>query len=130
MLFHLVRIMVPRDLPPYKKDNVVPANNPLANTRESFSYDLNETSLLNTSIPSHPMITWSKVGIFKKKAFTALSSSTPTEPHTAQEALLHPQWKQAMAEEYNALMHNQTWVLVPPESQMKIFDNKWIFRIK
>ena len=58
-----------------------------------------------------------------------LSSSTPIEPHTAQEALLHPQWKQAMEEEYNALMHNQTWVLVPPDPHMKIVDNKWIFRI-
>ena len=76
------------------------------------------------------MIIWSKIGIFKKKAFTALSSSTPTEPCTAQEALLSPEWKQAMIEEYNTLIHNQTWVLVPLDPHIKIVDNKWILRIK
>ena len=35
-----------------------------------------------------------------------------------------------MTDEYNALMHNQTKVLVPPTNQMKIVDNKWMFRTK
>ena len=30
------------------------------------------------------------------------------------EALDHPKWHQAMEEEYDALLKNQTWHLVPP----------------
>ena len=70
------------------------------------------------------MITISKADIFKKKAFTASTSFHPAEPSTVREALLSSEWKQAMTDEYNALMQNQTWVLVPHIDQMKVVDNK------
>ncbi|XP_019161168.1 PREDICTED: uncharacterized protein LOC109157783 [Ipomoea nil] len=35
-----------------------------------------------------------------------------------------------MDQEFNALLHNQTWRLVPPEPHMNIIGCKWVFRTK
>ncbi|CAM8975032.1 unnamed protein product [Rhodiola kirilowii] len=35
-----------------------------------------------------------------------------------------------MTEEINALLKNQTWVLVPPSPTQHVVGSKWIFRIK
>ncbi|KAH9782587.1 hypothetical protein KPL71_008966 [Citrus sinensis] len=52
------------------------------------------------------------------------------EPDTVEEALEDPRWYQAMKDEYDALMKNNTWILVPKFSDHKVVDNKWIFRVK
>jgi histone deacetylase 1/2 len=41
-----------------------------------------------------------------------------------------PEWKEAMDEEYGALMRNNTWKLVPPRSGVNIVDCRWIYKIK
>ena len=51
------------------------------------------------------------------------------EPHTYLQASKDPLWRQAMDNEYNALLRNHTWVLVPPTSRHPI-GCKWVFRIK
>jgi hypothetical protein len=48
----------------------------------------------------------------------------------AQEALSIPQWKDAMKDEYAALMRNITWRLVPPQHGRNVIDCKWVFKIK
>ncbi|KAG6504100.1 hypothetical protein ZIOFF_036429 [Zingiber officinale] len=35
-----------------------------------------------------------------------------------------------MHEEYNALLRNQTWTLVPPSPDQNLMGNRWVFRIK
>ena len=78
-------------------------------------------------IPSHPMITRSKSGICKKKTYL---TSLIAEPHTVKQALQDPNWKLAMEQEYQALLKNQTWSLVPPPSNAKIIGCKWVFKLK
>ncbi|KAL4575060.1 hypothetical protein LXL04_021901 [Taraxacum kok-saghyz] len=51
------------------------------------------------------------------------------EPTTHTQALKDPQWRTAMDHEFNALLHNGTWELVPKSSHTPI-GCKWIFRIK
>jgi hypothetical protein len=52
------------------------------------------------------------------------------EPETLHEALNDPLWKKAMDEEYSALMHNQTWHLVPAAQAKNLIDCKWVSKVK
>lgn len=47
-------------------------------------------------------------------ALTASINSTPTfEPINYTQAIKHPHWQSAMQDEYDALLRNHTWSLVP-----------------
>ena len=52
------------------------------------------------------------------------------EPGSLSEALDHPQWRQAMKEEYDALLESKTWHLVPFSTKKNLIDCKWVYRIK
>jgi histone deacetylase 1/2 len=52
------------------------------------------------------------------------------EPESVAEAFGQPDWKNAMNEEYMALMKNDTWHLVPAKEGKNIIDCKWVYKIK
>ncbi|KAK1698711.1 hypothetical protein QYE76_015408 [Lolium multiflorum] len=52
------------------------------------------------------------------------------EPRNLPAALSDPHWRAAMQEEYNALMENQTWTLVPSSKTKNLIGCKWVYRIK
>jgi hypothetical protein len=52
------------------------------------------------------------------------------EPSTLVEALEDTRWHQSMQDEYDALMDNKTWHLVPPSSTRNLIDCKWVYRVK
>jgi histone deacetylase 1/2 len=56
--------------------------------------------------------------------------SSTGEPRNLPDALNDPNWRAAMQDEYDALMLNKTWTLVPPSSNKNIIDCKWVYRIK
>ena len=74
------------------------------------------------------MVTRGKACIFKPKLYTAVLLHK--EPETIQEALNNEIWYQAMKAEYDALISNGTWTLVPRTENHKLVGNKWVFRIK
>ncbi|XP_024035487.1 uncharacterized mitochondrial protein AtMg00820-like [Citrus sinensis] len=74
------------------------------------------------------MVTRSKSGIFKPKVY--ITTLTNKESSTVQEALSDQNWHQAMRDEYEALLRNETWSLVPFSEAYKVVDSKWVFRIK
>jgi histone deacetylase 1/2 len=76
----------------------------------------------------HPMITRSKAGILKPRAY--LISDTYIEPRNVSEALLSEAWKAAMYEEFQALQNNKTWSLVPFNPRFNVVGNKWVFKTK
>jgi histone deacetylase 1/2 len=55
---------------------------------------------------------------------------THSEPKNVKQALLDPKWKTAMQEEYDALLQNKTWSLVPLPSHRQAIGCKWVFRVK
>ena len=71
-----------------------------------------------------------KNGIFKSKLYNTEKSLSLDTPSSVAEALNNHKWKQAMQEEFSALMRNQTWCIVPPEQNIKLVGNKWIYRVK
>lgn len=52
------------------------------------------------------------------------------EPHNIAKAFLHEGWRCATQEEYDALIRNQTWELVPLPPGRKAIGCKWLFKIK
>ncbi|CAM8878191.1 unnamed protein product [Rhodiola kirilowii] len=52
------------------------------------------------------------------------------EPTCFTQATKDPQWRTTMTEEINALLKNQTWVLVPASPMQHVVGSKWIYRIK
>ncbi|KAL6326660.1 hypothetical protein AAG906_010834 [Vitis piasezkii] len=90
------------------------------------------------SVPSlHPMTTRSKVGTIKPKLLpdhiTYLSTCvSPSDqlPTTVSQVLKNPNWHTTMVEDYQALVRNNTWTLVPFHPSMNVIDSKWIFRVK
>ena len=53
-----------------------------------------------------------------------------SEPATIQEALSYPDWRKAMDAEFQALIKNKTWDLVPYSEDMNVVTNKWVFIVK
>ncbi|GJU07205.1 ribonuclease H-like domain-containing protein [Tanacetum coccineum] len=77
------------------------------------------------------MVTRSKVRIVKANPkynlHVTISSSIPKSPfHT----LRDPNWKQAMCDEYKALIDNNTWVLVPGPPNVNIVRSIWLYKHK
>ncbi|GJW50267.1 ribonuclease H-like domain-containing protein [Tanacetum coccineum] len=65
-------------------------------------------------MPTHPMVTRAKAGIFKPlERMNCHVTTTSPLPLSHVHALRNPNWKEAMLDEYNALITNGTWVLVP-----------------
>ncbi|GJU33246.1 ribonuclease H-like domain-containing protein [Tanacetum coccineum] len=79
----------------------------------------------------HPMVTRSKVKTVKtnpKYNFHVTTSSLiPKSPF---QALREPNWKQAMCDEYKALIDNKTWVLVPRPPNVNIVRSMWLYEHK
>ena len=60
----------------------------------------------------------------------ATTNSDLTEPTCFTVASKHPKWRQAMNHEFDALLTNQTWSLVPPHPSQNKIGCKWVFRFK
>jgi len=77
------------------------------------------------------MQTRSKSGIFKPKRLLSLFVALAEfEPTSFTQASKFPHWRTAIAEEYNALMANHTWDLVPLYPKQNLVGSKWVYRVK
>ena len=82
------------------------------------------------------MVTRASNGIFKPnpKYFPNCHATTTTDispiPKNPISAIHDPNWKSAMLDEFNALIDNKTWELVPRPSNVNVIRSMWIFRHK
>jgi hypothetical protein len=103
------------------------------------------TEIPNPTLPHHPMVTRSKNHISKPKHLTdgtiryplpkvlvaaAMDATTLTEPTCFTSASKHPKWRQAMNYEFDALLKNNTWSLVPSNPTQNQIGCKWVFWLK
>lgn len=73
----------------------------------------------------------SRLGTFKPihRLNIHVDSSSPF-PHNQLQAFKDPNWNDAMKEEYNDLISNRTWTLVPRPPGANIINCIWIFKKK
>ena len=96
----------------------------------------NPTSLAIVPTNTHPMITRSKNGISKPKAFIAIQALTAKidytklEPPSFKIAVQYPQWSKAMDEEFKALQRQGTWIFVPSYPCQNVVGCKWVYKLK
>ncbi|GKA27477.1 ribonuclease H-like domain-containing protein [Tanacetum coccineum] len=80
---------------------------------------------------THHMVTRAKVGISKPLAqMNCHATTTSPIPRCHLHALRDPHWHKAMVDEYNALISNGIWVLVPRPTNVNIVRSMWLFRHK
>jgi histone deacetylase 1/2 len=103
---------------------------------------LNPNSLLEPNFEqqnSHPIITRSKNNIHKPKSIPPDMTPTPRallveikeiKPISFTTASKNPHWRQAMNEEFQALLDNDTWILHLPKPNTNLMGCKWVYRIK
>jgi hypothetical protein len=110
----------------------------------SSTHTSSQASPLLPAAPSTRIITRSQTGHLKPKEFPGfklfhatkhpiLTSSAPLippTPSTFKQAAAKPEWMNAMASEYNALLSNQTWSLCPRPLHHNVVRNKWVYKIK
>jgi hypothetical protein len=56
--------------------------------------------------------------------------SVEIEPTCFTTANKSAKWRQAMKKEFDALLKNETWYIVPPSPSMNVVGSKWVFRVK
>nr|KYP43731.1 hypothetical protein KK1_034811 [Cajanus cajan] len=86
-------------------------------------------NLTSKSSTTRVVATGAKYGIVKPRLQPTLLL-THVEPKTTKQALSNPTWTAAMQTEYNALLHNGTWSLVPLPPHRTAIGCKWVFRVK
>ncbi|GKF73708.1 ribonuclease H-like domain-containing protein [Tanacetum coccineum] len=80
---------------------------------------------------THSMVTRYRVGTNRPTQRYTLSVSTISPiPKSYNHAFQDPHWYRAMLDEYNALIKNNTWILVPRPSDANIVRSLWLFRHK
>ncbi|KAF5466003.1 hypothetical protein F2P56_015962 [Juglans regia] len=94
---------------------------------------------------THPMLTSSKTHhsrplhrtdgtlswpLPKVSASLTESKPIPEEPTSYTVASQYSVWRDAMASEFEALLRNHTWDLVPPSSNINILGSKWVLKTK
>ena len=53
-----------------------------------------------------------------------------TEPSYFKEAVQEPTWVDAMVEEYDSIVRNSAWEIVPRPVVKSVVDSKWIYKVK
>jgi len=112
-------------------------SHPMITRSQTLSHS---TSMSDSTAPyfwSHLMTTRSQNHIHKPtllpdgtpkytvpRAFTVTTSNPETEPTCYTSAVQHVVWRDAMAEEFHALLKNGTWNIVPPTPSMNIVGSK------
>lgn len=52
------------------------------------------------------------------------------EPNCVSQAIKDPNWRTVMSDEFNALLQNGTWELVPSTCNQNMVRYKWVFCVK
>ncbi|GJW82450.1 ribonuclease H-like domain-containing protein [Tanacetum coccineum] len=129
---HLTPITPQPDTPPSHSSTPIPTSAPTqshAQTVDSHTpIPINNSS---QTMSTHPIVTRAKAGIFKPlERMNCHVTTTSPLPRSHVHVLHDPHWKEAMLDEYNALISNGTWALVPRSANVNVVRSMWLFKHK
>ncbi|WVZ82884.1 hypothetical protein U9M48_030092, partial [Paspalum notatum var. saurae] len=67
---------------------------------------------------------------FGRVTWQGFAGTVLSEPLSYRDAILHPEWQLAMAEEIAALERTGMWDLVPTPSHVRPITCKWVYKVK
>ncbi|GJS03691.1 ribonuclease H-like domain-containing protein [Tanacetum coccineum] len=115
----------------YEPHNTQTQNSPLPPPIFDPPNPQTNTDPVNEPPRTHPMITRSQSGIVKPIDRLSLHTfSISPIPKNPSHALKDPHWRNAMYDEYNALVKNGTWLLVPWPTGVNMVRSMWLFKHK
>ncbi|GJT80375.1 ribonuclease H-like domain-containing protein [Tanacetum coccineum] len=122
----------PPDTPPSNSSTPVPNSvQTQSHAQPVSSHTPIPTNNSSQTVSTHPMVTRAKAGIFKPlERMNCHVTTTSPLPRSHVHALRDPNWKEAMLDEYNALITNGTWVLVPRPANVNVVRSMWLFKHK
>jgi len=53
-----------------------------------------------------------------------------TEPSSFEEVVQQPVWVDAMVEEYDSMMRNSVWDVVPRLGDKSVVTSRWLYKVK
>ena len=59
-----------------------------------------------------------------------MSKCIVTEPSSFEEAVQEPTWVDAMVEEYDSIVRNSAWEIVPRLVGKSVVGSRWIYKVK
>jgi hypothetical protein len=59
-----------------------------------------------------------------------MSKCIVTKPYSFQEAVQDPTWVDAMVEEYDSIVKNSAWEIVPRPIYKSVVGSRWIYKVK
>jgi hypothetical protein len=59
-----------------------------------------------------------------------LNDIIDVEPTSYEEAAENKEWKDAMIEEYQSIVNNDVWDVVPRPKEKTVVSSKWIYKMK
>jgi hypothetical protein len=59
-----------------------------------------------------------------------MSKCILTEPSSFQEAVQYPTWVDVMVEEYDSIVKNSVWDIVPRPIDKSVVGSRWIYKVK
>ncbi|KAK9049523.1 hypothetical protein SSX86_031509 [Deinandra increscens subsp. villosa] len=119
----------PGSPPPPVSHGTNPSSPPSQTTSQPTTSPSTNTTVPPTPTPppTRTMHTRSMSGIYKPKHPLNLNvSSIVPIPKNPKTALSIPEWHHAMTDEFNALVKNKTWELVPRRDDMNIIRSIWL----
>jgi len=114
----------------------------LSATEPTVSMDcVSPPKLAHVTSPNTSMLTHSNISKHDKEiqenithgptqALVTITCPPAEEPTCYSQASRFAEWRNAMSNEFSALMHNATWTLVPPSPCKNLVGCKWVFKIK
>jgi hypothetical protein len=116
--------------------SVAAGTDPVIDSDPSKAEGIPSTLSAQQDTSAHLYGTWLKNNIRKLKTCTdgtvsySVSRISSAEPTSHVTALKNPPWRQAMQDEFDALLPNKTCHLIPPCAGLNVIDSKWVFKLK